>query len=77
MANGIKIPELEAINRLFIIPIKYGLKTSYYLNFNRDSDEEDVVDVKKNLSEEMSKEEKDYFEKLKEAEEEVCENCSI
>lgn len=77
VSGGTKIPESEAINRLFILPTKYGLKTSYYLNFNRDSEEEEELDIKKSLTEEMSEEEKLFYSKLKEAEDEVCENCSI
>lgn len=68
VADGVKVSEEEAINRLFIIPIKYGLKTSYYINFNRDSDEEESQDIKTNLTEEMTEEEKEFYEQLKELE---------
>ena len=74
ISNGTKIQESEAINRLFIIPINYGLKTSYYINFNRDSIHEESRDIKKNLTEEMTEEEKEFYSQLKDLE--MSSGCS-
>lgn len=68
VSDGRKVSELEALRRLFILPMYYGLKTSYYINFNRDSSDEMSADIKKNLTEEMTQEEKEFYAQLKELE---------
>lgn len=82
VSGGKKISEEEALKFLFIYPCKYGTKTTYYLNFLRDDDNEkesSVKDVKVNLSEEMTEEEKQFYSKLKELKEadEPCEGCVL
>ena len=70
VSGGKKIPEKEALQFLFIKPYLYGIKTTYYLNFLRDDDEEDDPDIKVNMTEEMTEEEKEFYSKLKEIEQE-------
>lgn len=50
LANGVKVDELKVLNTLFIKPAREGIKTTYYLNFNTDNDEED--DSEDNLTQE-------------------------
>lgn len=60
LANGVKIDELSLLNTLFVKPARNGIKTTYYLNFNVDSDEDesDAVDG-------MTQEEKEFQAMLK------------
>lgn len=59
-----KIDELELFKTLFINPCKEGIKTTYYLNFNTDAVEEET----NTQSEEMTQDEKEFFEQLKQLE---------
>lgn len=70
VSGGKKIPEEEAMQFLFIRPTLYGLKTTYYLNFLRDDDDDENNDIKVKMTEEMTEEEKEFYARLKELEQE-------
>lgn len=57
-----KLDELELLRTIFINLSREGIKTTYYLNFNTDIQEEPDAE---NNSEEMTEEEKQFFEQLK------------
>ena len=58
-----KLDELDLLYTIFIALSREGIKTSYYLNFNTDVQVDDTDE--KDKSEEMTEEEKQFFEQLK------------
>ena len=58
-----KLDELDLLNTIFVALSREGVKTTYYLNFNTDVQVDDTDD--KDKSEEMTEEEKQFFEQLK------------
>ena len=61
-----KLDELELLYTIFVALSKEGIKTTYYLNFNTDAQEEE-----EEKTEEMTEEEKQFFEQLKLLEQET------
>ena len=58
-----KLDELDLLNTIFVALSREGVKTTYYLNFNTDVQVDDTDD--KDKTEEMTEEEKQFFEQLK------------
>lgn len=63
LAKG-KVSESYLFKLLFINPSRAGIKTTYYINFNVDKSVENDEDTS-NKTQEMTQEEKEFFEKLK------------
>ena len=61
-----KLDELELFYTIFVALSKEGIKTTYYLNFNTDTQDEE-----EEKTEEMTEEEKQFFEQLKLLEQET------
>ena len=63
-----KLQELYLIDRLIIRPAYAGIKTTYYANFNVDIKDNQQVNEEPSESEEMSEEEKQFYENLRQLE---------
>lgn len=67
-----KVDELWAINTLIVKPSNAGIKTTYYINFNVDI--KDKLEI--NTSEEISEEEKQFYDNLRQLEQDNGSGCS-
>lgn len=63
-----KVPELYLIDKFIIQPAYAGIKTTYYANFNIDIKEAVVSEEDSTGNEEMSEEEKQFYENLRQLE---------
>ena len=69
---GNKIPELYLLSKLIIEPAYAGIKTTYYANFNVDlKDKEPKEDEDASGNEEMTEEEKQFYESLRQLEQDA------